>query len=284
MKLIIHGGFFSESSKSDATKLAKQESLRNILTKSYAYLRDHSALQTVVMAVEMLENDPLFNAGLGSQIQKDGKIRMSASIMDGESKKFSGVINIQNVENPVRIAEKLLEVDDRVLGADGALNFARDNHFAQFNPEIPQRKAEYEAKIASLGLGTVGCVALDKDGKIAASTSTGGKGFEIPGRVSDSATIAGNFANEFCGVSCTGVGEDIVSGAVAAKIAIRVADGFEIEKAFAKTFAELKPFNGFAGAIAIDNKGNIFHQDSHPSMFYGSFDGTEFDIFGWSAL
>src|SRR5688572_12649916 len=181
MKLIIHGGFFSESSTSAATKRAKQESLRNILTKSYAYLRNHSALQTVVMAVEMLENDPLFNAGIGSQIQQDGKIRMSASIMDGESKKFSGVINIQNVEHPVRVAEILLEVDDRVLGGDGALNFARANDFAEFNPEIPQRKAEYEAKIASLGLGTVGCVAIDKDGKIAASTSTGGKGFEIPG-------------------------------------------------------------------------------------------------------
>jgi L-asparaginase len=279
MKLIIHGGFFSESSTNLTTKLAKQESLKNILTKSYTFLENHSALETVVFAVEMLENDPLFNAGIGSQIQNDGNIRMSASIMDGETKKFSGVINIQDVENPVRIAEKLMEFDDRVLGADGALNFARDNHFSHFNPEIPQRREEYESKVAALGLGTVGCVALDKNGKIAASTSTGGKGFEIPGRISDSATIAGNFANEFCGVSCTGVGEDIVSGAVAAKIAIRVSDGFKIEKAFSKTFDELKPFDGFAGAIAIDNQGNIFHQDSHPSMFYGSFDGNEFDIF-----
>ncbi len=279
MKLIIHGGFFSESSTSAETKLAKQESLKNILTKSYEYLKTHSALETVVLAVEMLENEPLFNAGIGSQIQSDGQIRMSASIMDGVSKKFSGVINIQNVENPVRVAEKLMEYEDRVLGGDGALNFAREKHFEDFNPEIPQRRAEYEAKAASLGLGTVGCVALDKDGKIAASTSTGGKGFEMPGRISDSATVAGNFANDFCGVSCTGVGEDIVSGAVAAKIAIRVSDGFEIGKAFEKTFDELKPFDGFAGAIAIDHKGNIYHQDSHPSMFYGSYDGAAFDIF-----
>lgn len=279
MKLIIHGGFFSESSTNSTTKLAKQESLKNILTQCYAYLQNHTALETVVLAVEMLENDPLFNAGIGSQIQNDGKIRMSASIMDGETKKFSGVINIEDVENPIRIAEKLMEFDDRVLGAEGALNFARDHHFPKFNPEIPQRREEYEAKVAALGLGTVGCVALDQNGKIAAATSTGGKGFEIPGRISDSATIAGNFANEFCGVSCTGVGEDIVSGAVAAKIAIRVSDGFEIDKAFAKTFEELKPFDGFAGAIAIDKQGNIFHQDSHPSMFYGSFDGKEFDVF-----
>ena len=280
MKLIIHGGFFSESSKSDATKLAKQESIKQILTSCFDFLQTHTALETVVNAVELLENDPLFNAGIGSQIQNDGKIRMSASIMDGETKKFSGVINIENVENPIRIAEKLLEFDDRVLGAEGALNFARDYQFADFNPEILQRRAEYEEKVAALGLGTVGCVALDSEGKIAAATSTGGKGFEIPGRISDSATIAGNFANEFCGVSCTGVGEDIVSGAVAAKIAIRVSDGFTIEKAFEKTFAELTPFDGFAGAIAIDNQGNVFHQDSHPSMFYGAFDGKEFDVFG----
>lgn len=279
MKIIIHGGFFSESSTSSATKLAKQASLKQILTHCYSYLENHSALETVVLAVEMLENDPLFNAGIGSQIQNDGKIRMSASIMDGETKKFSGVINIQDVENPVRIAEKLMEFDDRVLGADGALNFARDHNFMAFNPEIPQRREEYNAKVAALGLGTVGCVALDKNGKIAASTSTGGKGFEIPGRISDSATIAGNYANEFCGVSCTGVGEDIVSGAVAAKIGIRVSDGFTIDKAFEKTFSELKPFDGFAGAIAIDNQGNMYHQDSHPSMFYGSFNGTDFDIF-----
>lgn len=279
MKIIIHGGFFSESSTSSATKLAKQASLKQILTHCYSYLENHSALETVVLAVEMLENDPLFNAGIGSQIQNDGKIRMSASIMDGETKRFSGVINIQDVENPVRIAEKLMEFDDRVLGADGALNFARDHDFMTFNPEIPQRREEYNAKVAALGLGTVGCVALDKNGKIAASTSTGGKGFEIPGRISDSATIAGNYANEFCGVSCTGVGEDIVSGAVAAKIGIRVSDGFTIDKAFEKTFSELKPFDGFAGAIAIDNQGNMYHQDSHPSMFYGSFNGADFDIF-----
>src|SRR5690606_28748715 len=102
------------------------------------------------------------------------------------------------------------------------------------------------------GTGTVGCEALDKDRKIAVATSTGGKGFEIVGRISDSATVAGNFANEFCGVSCTGVGEDIVSGAVASKIVTRVTDGFPLKDAFTKTFEELKPFDGFAGAIAID--------------------------------
>ncbi len=98
-------------------------------------------------------------------------------------------------------------------------------------------------------------------------------------RISDSATTASNYANDFCGVSCTGVGEDIVSGTVATKIVTRVTDGKSIEEAFARTFHELKPFDGFAGAIGIDKSGNIFHQDSHPKMVFASFDGTTVKVF-----
>ena len=204
---------------------------------------------------------------------------MSASLMDGFTHKMSGVINIEEVKNPVQVAQVLLDFDDKVLGGSGATNFARKHGFEVFSTEIPQRRSEYEAKLASSGTGTVGCVALDKDGKIAVATSTGGKGFEIPGRISDSATVAGNYANEFCGVSLTGVGEDIVSGAVATKIVTRVTDGFSLKEAFEKTFNELKPFDGFAGAIAIDKEGNIYHQDSHPSMVYASFDGDKSAVF-----
>jgi len=278
-KIIIHGGFFSESSTNLETKVAKQQALLRIVKDSYAYMQSHSALETVVYAVSQLEDDALLNAGIGSQIQSDGKIRMSASLMDGSTQKMSGVINIEEVKNPVQVAQVLLGYDDKVLGGSGATNFARQNGFEKFSTEIPQRRAEYEAKVASKGLGTVGCVALDANGKIAVATSTGGKGFEIPGRISDSATVAGNYANAFCGVSLTGVGEDIVSGAVAAKIVTRVTDGFTLVEAFEKTFNELKPFDGFAGAIAIDSKGNIFHQDSHPSMVFASFDGENEEVF-----
>ena len=279
MKIIIHGGFFSESSTSHETKVAKQNALVRIAKDSFEFLKTHSALETVVFAVSQLEDDELFNAGIGSQIQSDGKIRMSASLMDGFTHKMSGVINIEEVKNPVQVAQVLLDFDDKVLGGSGATNFARKHGFEVFSTEIPQRRSEYEAKLASSGTGTVGCVALDKDGKIAVATSTGGKGFEIPGRISDSATVAGNYANEFCGVSLTGVGEDIVSGAVAAKIVTRVTDGFSLKEAFEKTFNELKPFDGFAGAIAIDKEGNIYHQDSHPSMVYASFDGEQSAVF-----
>ncbi|WP_035673848.1 isoaspartyl peptidase/L-asparaginase [Flavobacterium sp. 83] len=279
MKLIIHGGFFSESSTNHETKVAKQNALEQIVKDSYAFLKTHSALETVVYAVSLLEDDELFNAGVGSQIQSDGKIRMSAAIMDGETQKMSGVINIEEVKNPVQVAQILMQYDDRVLGGSGATNFARQHGFESFSTEIPQRRAEYEAKLKSLGTGTVGCVALDQNGKIAVATSTGGKGFEIPGRISDSATVAGNYANEFCGVSLTGVGEDIVSNATAAKIVTRITDGFTLQEAFTKTFNELKPYDGFAGAIAIDKEGNMFHQDSHPSMVFASFDGENFEVF-----
>ena len=280
MKIIIHGGFFSESSTNHETKVAKQQALLRIVKDSYDYLKTHTALETVVHAVTLLEDDELFNAGIGSQIQSDGKIRMSASLMDGATMKMSGVINIEEVKNTIQVAQVLQNHDDKILGGSGATNFARQYGFEKFSTEIPQRRSEFETKLAATRIGTVGCVALDNEGKIAVATSTGGKGFEIAGRISDSATVAGNYANQYCGVSLTGVGEDIVSGAVAAKIVTRVTDGFTLAKAFEKTFKELLPFDGFAGAIAIDNKGNIFHQDSHPSMVFASFDGDNEEVFG----
>ncbi|WP_426474475.1 isoaspartyl peptidase/L-asparaginase [Chryseobacterium balustinum] len=279
MKIIIHGGFFSESDQSNEVKIAKQDSLKSIAEKAYQYLENHSAVDTVAYAVSLLEDDELYNAGIGSQIQSDGIIRMSAALMDGETQKMSGVINIQDVKNPIFVAKELMKEDDRVLGGNGAKIYANNNGFENFSTEIPQRRKEYEAKLKNGGKGTVGCVAIDKNGKLAVATSTGGKGFEIPGRISDSATVAGNYANEFCAVSCTGVGEDIVSNATSAKIVTRVTDGMSLQEAFDKTFAELKVIDGFAGAIAIDKNGNIYHQDSYPTMVFASFDGNQFDIF-----
>ncbi|MEX8549088.1 MAG: isoaspartyl peptidase/L-asparaginase [Mucilaginibacter sp.] len=273
MKLIIHGGFFSESGTNQEIKKAKQEALAIIAEASYVFLKTHSAVQTAVFAVSLLEDSELFNAGYGSQIQSDGKIRMSAALMDGGTERFSGVINIEDVKNPIRIAEKLLPLQDRVLSGSGAKDFAREHDFPYFNPQSPQRKHEYEQKLQnSVRLGTVGCVVLDEFNNLAAATSTGGKGFEIPCRVSDSATVAGNYANRFAAVSCTGVGEDIMSGAVAAKIVTRVTDGFKLGDACEKTLTELSGFDGFAGVIGIKSTGEIYHADTHPYMVWASYD------------
>ena len=167
-----------------------------------------------------------------------------------------------------------MRYEDRVLSGEGALAFARENGFGYFNPITPQRQAEYEEKLNQKNnIGTVGCVALDANGNLAVATSTGGKGFEIPCRVSDCATVAGNYANDFAGISCTGVGEDIVSGALAAKIVTRVTDGFTLKAACDKSFTELKPFDGFAGVIGISATGEIYHCDSHPYMVWAAHDG-----------
>jgi L-asparaginase len=279
MKIIIHGGFFSESQTNQEVKHAKQQALKDIVQAGYKYLLSHTALETVVYTVCLLEDCDLFNAGTGSQIQSDGKIRLSASLMDGKTQKFSGVINIEDVKNPICIAEKLMAYDDRVLSGKGAKEFASNNGVAYYNPEIPQRRREYEQKLSdSIRLGTVGCVALDVYGNLAAATSTGGKGFEIPGRVSDSATTAGNYANAFAGISCTGVGEDIVSGSVASKIVTRVTDGMPLAMAADKTLDELKPFDGFAGIVGISADGHFYHADTHPYMVWALCDG-EVEVF-----
>jgi L-asparaginase len=275
MKLIIHGGFFSESATNQETKKAKQDALAAIAADAYQYLTTHTALETVAYTVTQLENNLLFNAGLGSQIQSDGKVRLSASVMDGKTQKFAGVINIEDIKNPIQLASLLLSYEDSVLSGEGAIDFARKNGFGYFNPVTPQRQEEYELKLNQHNnKGTVGCVALDASGNLAAGTSTGGKGFEIPSRVSDSATVAGNFANAFAGISCTGVGEDIVSLALSARIVTRVTDGFTLRQACEKSFEELKTINGFAGVIGITASGEIYHTDSHPYMVWASFDGS----------
>jgi len=280
MKLIIHGGFFSESQTNQEIKKAKQGALTEIVKYGYKYLQSHSAMETAVYTVGLLEDNELFNAGTGSQIQSDGKIRLSAALMDGKSLRFSGVINVEEVKNPILIAEKLLSFDDRVLSGKGAQEFARENGFGYYNPETPMRRKEYDKKLSdSIRLGTVGCVARDIFGNLAAATSTGGKGFEIPGRVSDSATTAGNYANSFAGVSCTGVGEDIVSGALASTIVTRVTDGMPLALATEKTLNELKPINGFAGIIGISAAGEIYHADTHPYMVWALCDG-DVEVFG----
>ncbi|MET4081010.1 L-asparaginase [Pedobacter sp. UYP30] len=275
MKIIIHGGFFSESSTNSETKKAKQEALSKIVIQGYEYLKTHAALETVAYTVSLLEDNELFNAGLGSQIQSDGKVRLSASLMDSKTERFSGVINIEDVKNPILIAEQLLLEEDRVLSGEGAQKYARQHGHQSYNPITPSRQADFDEKLKQQeNKGTVGCVALDNDGKLAAATSTGGKGFEIPCRVSDSATVAGNYANKYAGISCTGVGEDITSAALAAKIVTRVTDGFTIEEACKKSFSELKPFDGFAGVVGISANGDVCHYDSHPYMVWASFDGS----------
>lgn len=277
--LVIHGG---TGQRPDRRRIAQiRKSLWAVCDEASRYLHSHSAPDTVVFAVRRLEDDPLFNAGTGSTLQRDGKARMSASVMDGARVRFAAVLNIERVRNPVLVARALLERRDRILAGPGATRFARSLKFPSWNPVTEARKRQWRAclRLSEAGrqaqrigkFGTVGAVALDREGRLAAATSTGGRGFEWPGRVSDSGLPVGNYANDRVALSCTGLGEEIVDEGLAVRIAQRTADGMSLNRAFGVTFAELRRRHRHAGAIAADRRGRIACATTLPVLFAVSF-------------
>ncbi len=253
--LVLHGG---TGINPDHKRLSPmRRNLRAISAKVYEFLKNHNAHESVSYAVRLLEDDPLFNAGTGSTLQADGQARMSASIMNGTTMQFAGVLNVERVRNPVHVADALLDEIDRVLCGPGATRFARSKKFGTWNVVTAVRKRQWQQHIkdASTGHGTVGAVALDAEGRLAAATSTGGKGFERVGRVSDSGTPAGNYASADAAVSCTGMGEDILDEGLAVRIVTRVTDGMAVRKAFSVTFNEMKSRRRKLAAIGLDSHG-----------------------------
>ncbi len=264
--LVLHGG---TGIKPDHKRIGPmRRNLRAISAKVYDFLKNHNALESVSYAVRLLEDDPLFNAGTGSSLQADGRARMSASIMNGAAMQFAGVINVERVRNPVHVADALLDEADRVLCGPGATRFARSKGFGTWNVITGQRKRQWQQRIkdAGTGHGTVGAVALDAEGRLAAATSTGGKGFERVGRVSDSATPAGNYASSEAAVSCTGIGEDILDEALAARIVTRVADGMAIKKAFPASFGEMILRRRKLAAVGLDRHGQWTWETTMPLL------------------
>ncbi len=251
--LVIHGGAGARASGRRLTQI--RQHLRTICDEAYAQLRSYSARDAVVFAVERLEDDPLFNAGTGSALQQDGVARMSASIMDGASRRFAAVLNIERVRHPVRVAERLLKKSDRVLAGREATRFARSQGMPAWNPVMPERWRQWRSRRRGQ-YGTVGAVALDARGRLAAATSTGGKGFERPGRVSDSGLPVGNYANDRVAISCTGIGEDIMEEGLAVQFAQRVADGASLRRAVTRTAHELTQHHRRLGFIAVDWQGH----------------------------
>ncbi len=256
-KIIIHGGCGAREDKN--TPFSDYHvHLLTIVEEAYAFLKTYdSALKTAVFTAKLLEDDPIFNAGTGSRLQQDGQVRMSASIMDGVKAKFAGVINIQNIQYPSEVALALLNEHHSVRAANEATRFAHETlKMPEYNPITEHRYQEYLELKKGL-TGTIGVVVLDSQGSIVALTSTGGAGFEVPGRVGDSPTVAGNYASSIMGISCTGIGEHIVNQAVAAKVHTRVKDGMSLDEAVAKSIKESDALNDYVGLIALDQKGNI---------------------------
>ncbi|OKH19706.1 isoaspartyl peptidase/L-asparaginase [[Limnothrix rosea] IAM M-220] len=274
-KLIIHGGAGS-SLKGKGGLTAVRESLHRIVTAVYDFLeKGGSAVEAVILGAKLMEDEPRFNAGTGSVLQSDGQIRMSASLMDGSAQKFSGVINVSRIKNPIEVAQVLQTETDRVLSDLGAAEMVRELQMPIHNPLtdlrlhewLAERQGNFRSSMAGVVAedemastarrGTIGVVALDQDGKVAAATSTGGKGLERIGRVSDSAMPAGNYATTVAGVSCTGIGEDIIDECLAAKIVIRVTDGMTLAEAMQKSIDESTKNQRDLGAISLDVQGNI---------------------------
>jgi L-asparaginase len=274
-KLIIHGGAGGHI-KSERGEAKVRQALHQIVTEVYELLsQGGSAVDAVVRGCRLLEDQPTFNAGTGSVLQSDGQIRMSAALMDGVNQRFSGVINVSRVRNPIELAEFLQREDDRVLADYGAKELLRELSVPIYDPLTEIRLQEWmqernenfdksmagvvaeDALIHEPRKGTIGVVALDSQGNVSAGTSTGGKGLERIGRVSDSAMPAGNYADASAGVSCTGIGEDIIEECLAAKIVIRVTDGMTLPEAMKKSMMESRSRNRDLGAIAIAADGTI---------------------------
>ena len=255
LQLVIHGGAGSLEGKT-AEAQSIHQSLSRIWEETFELLKKKSAKEAVIHGIRLLEDDPVFNAGTGSKLQADGEVRMSAALMDGVKNRFSGVINVQNIRFPIEAAALLSKEKNKVLSADQATEFCRKNGFDEHDPVTPARLQEYEQKCSGIH-GTVGIVALDNKGRITAGTSTGGIGHEIPGRVSDSPTVAGTYASSKAGVSCTGIGEQITQQAAAAKIVTRVEDGMSLHEAVSKTLMESNNFNYSFGLISLDANGQI---------------------------
>lgn len=268
--IIIHGGI-KEFENTGRSEQDCQTALAGIVNHAYQVLARDGARAAVLDAVAALEDCELFNAGTGSRIQADGEIRMSASLMDGKQNTFSGVINIQYVKNPVLVAARLASESNMVLAGNEATLYARNNGFASHNPYTEHRLHEHQTGVRGL-TGTVGACAVDSEGTICAATSTGGVGGETPGRVSDTATVAGNYASANAGVSCTGNGEEIVNLCVAARIATRRMQGLNLQQAVQTTIEEGHRYGYYFGVIGVDETGEVIARETRGKTMYAAAD------------
>ena len=252
--------------------------LQNALTQGYAVLeKGASALDAVEVAVRLLEDSTLFNAGKGSVFTAEGTHEMDAAIMNGENLKAGAVSLITGIKNPVSLARDIMDKSYHVfLAGEGAMQFAKSNGYTIESPDYFYDEVRYKQwqgikdsdnfqldhSVKKDGkFGTVGAVACDQKGNIAAATSTGGMTNKKWGRVGDSPMIgAGTYANNnTCAVSCTGSGEYFIRGVVAYDVSCLMEHkGMSVEEASNEVINNrILKIQGDGGLIAIDTKGNI---------------------------
>ncbi len=239
-----------------------------ISQKCFGGLAGRSACEVVVSALRELEDDRQFNAGLGSAIQSDGEIRVSSAVMDGTRQSFSGVINALRVKHPSTIALALQERRSRVISQPGIHALAKELNLPEENLATDEQLESWRRRKEAGGFDTVGAVCRNARGQLAAGTSTGGRSFEFPGRVSDSATVAGNYASEFVAISATGIGEEIVDDALAARLETRCRDGMRLEEAARRCFDEAVARGRTYGWIAVHRNGDWVSAHTTPTMSF----------------
>lgn len=292
--IAIHGGAGTLDKNTPKERLAEYEAA---LTRALTLGRDRlakgeSALDVCEAVVRVLEDDPHFNAGVGAVFNEQGEHELDASIMDGATLQCGAVAGVRTVKNPISLARRVMTQTRHILlMGDGAEQFATaqgvervpNSHFdTEHRRKILEEVLRERARTGALvpnriehGYGTVGCVARDVNGKLAAATSTGGLTAKRWGRVGDTPLIgAGNYANGVAAVSCTGTGEQFMRHVVARSLAARMElAGETLEQAArAMVFDTLRPDDG--GLIAVDQAGNVVAPFNSSGMYRGLADAN----------
>jgi beta-aspartyl-peptidase (threonine type) len=252
-------------------------------------LRGNSAVDAVEAAVRVMEEDPTFDAGRGSFLNADGQVEMDAAIMDGDDLAFGAVAAVQNILHPVTLARNVMERTQHcMLVGEGALKFARSIGMPTVDQEFLLTERELKRwqeikKIQSFEhrvlfdaardryspKGTVGAVAIDTKGKIAAATSTGGTPNKMAGRVGDSSIIGcGNYADSnSAGVSATGWGEPLMKTVIARRICHSIENGMNAKEAGEEAICYLEErVKGYGGVIVLDKEGDVSFSHNTPRM------------------
>ena len=289
--LAIHGGAgtMSREALSAEQEAAIRADLDRALDAGHGVLRDGGpALQAVIAAVQVLEDSPHFNAGKGAVFTHEGHNELDAALMDGASRRAGAIAGVRRVRNPIRLAEAVMDRSPHVmLTGEGAERFAESVGIELVDPayfhtefrwkqlQAAREKARASSAVklpSSAYFGTVGAVALDRSGNLAAATSTGGMTNKRWGRVGDAPIIgAGTWADAGCAVSATGWGEFFIRLNVAADICARVhyrgdSLGSAAEEVVMKRVPEL---GGDGGVIAIDGRGNLALPFNTSGMYRG---------------
>jgi beta-aspartyl-peptidase (threonine type) len=289
--LVIHGGAgVIKREMSPAREKAVRAALTQALQKGYAQLKTgKTAVDAVAAAITVLEDDPNFNAGKGSVFTHDGKNELDAAIMDGATLGAGSIAGVHRVKNPILLARAVMEKSDHVmLVGDGAEEFAKTAGVELVDPSYFRTEERWQQLQKALKedadkvkhsdvetakhFGTVGAVALDTDGHLAAGTSTGGMTDKRWGRIGDSPIIgAGTYANSGCAVSGTGWGEYYIRTVAAHEICMRVTQmRVPLKRAAAEVInQEIPSMGGNGGAIALDDSGHIAMPFNTDGMYRG---------------